>query len=55
VMFPVLVVTYTRLAHREEIDVRAQFGQVWDAYAGRTPAFIPRLGRRAQLPNARAS
>jgi protein-S-isoprenylcysteine O-methyltransferase Ste14 len=43
VMFPILVVTYVRLAHREERDVRAEFGAIWDAYAARTGGFIPRL------------
>jgi Cu+-exporting ATPase len=43
VMFPILVVTYVRLARREERDVRAEFGAPWDAYAAETPAFIPRL------------
>jgi Cu+-exporting ATPase len=45
VMFPVLVVTYVRLARREEREVRAEFGAAWDAYAAQTPAFFPRLGR----------
>ena len=44
VMFPILVVTYARLARREERDVRAQFGTTWDAYASHTPACIPGLG-----------
>lgn len=46
VMFPVLVTVYVKLAHREERDVRAQFGPVWDAYAARTPAFVPTRWRR---------
>jgi protein-S-isoprenylcysteine O-methyltransferase Ste14 len=41
VMFPILVVTYMRLARREEADVRALFGPVWDEYARHTPRFIP--------------
>ncbi len=45
VMFPILVVTYVRLAHREEREVRPAFGTAWDAYAARTPAFVPRLWR----------
>ena len=52
VMFPVLVVTYARLARREERDVRATFGPAWDTYAAETPAFIPRLGTRRQAPHA---
>lgn len=45
VMFPVLVVMYVRLAHREEREVRAELGASWDAYAARTPGWIPRLRR----------
>jgi protein-S-isoprenylcysteine O-methyltransferase Ste14 len=40
-MFPILVVMYVRLAHREEAEVRAEFGDAWDRYAARTPGFIP--------------
>lgn len=43
-MFPVLVFMYYRLARNEEKDVREDFGVDWDAYAARTPRFIPRLG-----------
>jgi methanethiol S-methyltransferase len=43
VMFPILVTVYVRLAHREECEVRASFGAQWDAYAARTPSFIPHL------------
>jgi Cu+-exporting ATPase len=49
VMFPVLVVTYVRLAWREEREVRAEFGAVWDAYAAARPAFIPRLRGQAMV------
>ena len=45
VMFPILVVVYARLARREERDMRAEFGDAWDAYATATPAFIPRMSR----------
>ena len=41
VMFPILVTVYVRLAHREERDIRKEFGQVWDEYAAHTPGFIP--------------
>lgn len=44
-MFPVLVTMYVRLARQEEREVRQLFGAVWDRYAERTPAFIPRLRR----------
>lgn len=43
VMFPILVATYVRLAHKEERDVAAEFGERWTAYAAQTPAWIPRL------------
>ena len=43
-MFPVLVFMYRRLAAREEREVRAAFGAVYERYATRTPRFIPRLG-----------
>jgi protein-S-isoprenylcysteine O-methyltransferase Ste14 len=43
-MFPVLLVMYARLAHREEREVEAAFGEQWRAYAALTPRWIP--GRR---------
>jgi methanethiol S-methyltransferase len=46
-MFPVLVYMYVRLAHREEREVHAALGAVWEEYAARTPAFLPHLGRAA--------
>ena len=45
VMFPVLVVIYTRLARSEEREVAARFGDQWRAYAVATPAFVPRRDR----------
>ena len=42
-MFPVLVVAYVKLAHREEREVRSELGALWDEYASRTPAFLPGL------------
>ena len=41
VMAPVLSLTYVRLARREERVMRERFGSVYDAYARRTPAFVP--------------
>ncbi|MEK7154188.1 MAG: isoprenylcysteine carboxylmethyltransferase family protein [Patescibacteria group bacterium] len=41
VMFPILVWMYVRLARSEERDAKREFGEVWDAYANQTPAFIP--------------
>ena len=46
VMFPVLVATYARLARREEREARAAFGDEYERYAARTPAFFPRLASR---------
>ena len=43
IMFPIMVVVYVRLAHREETEVRAEIGPAWDEYAAKTPGFIPRL------------
>ena len=42
-MFPILVWMYARLAQIEEKEAQAAFGKEWDAYAARTPAFIPHL------------
>jgi protein-S-isoprenylcysteine O-methyltransferase Ste14 len=48
VMFPVLIIVYRRLAMREERDVAMRFGELWSAYAERTPRFVPRrLGKNA--------
>ncbi len=51
-MFPVLALAYGRLARSEEREIRAEFGADYDAYAARTPRFIPHLGVK-QLPQAR--
>ncbi|HEY4479821.1 MAG TPA: isoprenylcysteine carboxylmethyltransferase family protein [Candidatus Paceibacterota bacterium] len=42
VMFPILVWMYTRLARSEERDAQKEFGAMWDEYAKKTPAFVPR-------------
>jgi protein-S-isoprenylcysteine O-methyltransferase Ste14 len=42
-MFPVLVVMYVRLAHREERDGVQQFGDGYRLYMTRTPGWFPRL------------
>ena len=51
-MFPILVVMYVRLAHEEEREVRAEFGDAYASYAAQTPAWFPRLGgpRREATP-----
>jgi protein-S-isoprenylcysteine O-methyltransferase Ste14 len=43
VMFPVLVIVYTRLARQEERLVRNEFGTAYDNYAQKVPAFLPRF------------
>ncbi|MGJ7495359.1 methyltransferase family protein [Variovorax sp. RT4R15] len=40
-MFPVLVVTYVRLAISEEHESEREFGEAWRAYADVTPRFFP--------------
>ena len=50
VMFPILVITYWRLARREERDALASFGADYERYRARTPAFVPRWsGPRSAL------
>ena len=44
-MFPFLTVMYVKLAHTEEQDARAEFGDAYDGYASEVPGFIPKLGR----------
>lgn len=43
-MFPILVLVYIRLAKLEEGMVRKEFGNLYDAYSKKTPAFIPHFG-----------
>jgi protein-S-isoprenylcysteine O-methyltransferase Ste14 len=47
VMFPILVAMYGRLAIKEEREMRERFGAEFDAYAARTPRFLPALSERA--------
>jgi len=44
-MFPVLTIMYVRLARNEEREALAAFGEEYDSYMDRVPAFIPRLWR----------
>jgi len=44
-MFPVLVIMYVRLAKQEEREVRAKFGETYDRYAARVPAWLPHWSR----------
>lgn len=43
IMFPILVIMYTRLAKKEENDAMAEFGDTYAAYQNNTPAFFPYL------------
>ena len=49
-MFPLLVLVYARLAKSEEQDMLAAFGEEYEAYRRRTPAFIPKFGRKNVHP-----
>ena len=40
-LFPLLVTTYVKLAHREEQVGQAMFGEAWRDYAEHTPRWIP--------------
>ena len=46
-MFPILLVMYGRLAVTEDAQMRRRFGPEFDAYAARTPRFLPALRRQA--------
>lgn len=47
IMFPVLVAMYVHLAHREERDAIAEFGDAYRQYMTEVPALVPRLRRTA--------
>jgi protein-S-isoprenylcysteine O-methyltransferase Ste14 len=49
-MFPVLVGLYIHLAHEEEAEARAQFGEAYDRYAAVTPAFFLLWRKRRREP-----
>ncbi len=44
VMYPILVVMYSRLARREEADMEREFGAEYSAYRSHTGMFLPKLG-----------
>ncbi|GAA5015265.1 isoprenylcysteine carboxylmethyltransferase family protein [Massilia kyonggiensis] len=50
VMFPILVVMYIHLAHREEQESIAAFGDVYRQYMKDVPGFVPRLRRSVPPP-----
>ena len=43
IMFPILLFMYVLLAHHEEREVLAEFGEKYRRYMLSTPAFLPRL------------
>jgi methanethiol S-methyltransferase len=44
-MFPILVAMYVRLSFIEERETRKEFGDAYDRYAARVPAFFPHLAK----------
>lgn len=46
-MFPILLLMYARLAITEEAEMRKTFGAEFDAYAARTPRFLPSWSKHA--------
>ena len=49
VMAPVLLLTYARLARKEEQELEARFGEAYRAHRERVPAFVPAWQRRVQV------
>lgn len=48
-VFPIIVVTYTLLARREEKRVIEEFGDEYRAYRQRVPMFFPHMGQWKKL------
>lgn len=53
-LFPVIVLAYTWLAHREERQMLTRFGDGYRAYQRRVPMFIPRWGQWRKLADTYA-
>ena len=49
VMFPILLIMYVRLAITEEAEMRKRFGAEFEAYAARTPRFVPSLRKETPM------
>ncbi|MFQ5486034.1 MAG: methyltransferase family protein [Desulfobacterales bacterium] len=49
IMFPFLIWTYIRLAHREEKESLAAFGELYEKYLRQTPRFFPRLATESLM------
>ena len=53
-LFPIILLTYTRLAYREERGMIAKFGNQYEQYRRRVPMFFPgRYGWRGLIEEAR--
>ncbi len=53
ILFPILLVTYVRLAKAEEREALARFGDTYARYAAVTPAWLPSFGSApAQTPSS---
>ena len=50
-LFPVIVWVYVRLARREEHQMAEQFGEAYETYRQRVPAFFPKWGAWRDLWN----
>ena len=48
VMLPILIYMYVRLAHHEEQEALAEFGDEYTRYRANTPSFFPKFGARHQ-------
>lgn len=53
--FAIVPVAYGRLAHEEEADLAALYGEEWTRYAERTPCLVPRIHRPKALPPPRGA
>ena len=47
IMFPILLVTYHRLARLEDMALEARFGEKYTTYRARVPTFFPRVPKEA--------
>ena len=48
-MFPILTYMYVHLARKEEREALMEFGEAYEEYAAKVPAFIPSIIRREAL------
>jgi protein-S-isoprenylcysteine O-methyltransferase Ste14 len=44
-LYPVMLISYVRLAINEERETRARFGAVYERYMAAVPRFLPRRRR----------